>query len=212
MARATTIARSTTVVGCSMRAGRQEQLRNLEAKKEAYRAKSREADEAQRLADAGEGHYRREYILREEAVLIARELNQVFNVIPGQLLNGCADATLKAEWRHSLVIRTAKSATHTKAVAELDETQRLLRNVERDLDRFFPADGWKKVESAEGIWKPVLTRLFDQNMLDSLERAAVELQHAQRITQRVFDEATAELAQANANTVAAREALIWSPV
>lgn len=205
------MARGTTVVACTMRLAKQERLQNLEATKEAYRAKAREADEARRLADAGEGHYRREYLLREECVLIARELNEVMNVLPGLLLNGCQDQALKAAWRHSSVIRTAKTTANTKAQSELDEAKRLLRNVESDLDRFF-GDGWKKVTGVDEIWKPVLTRKFDQNMFDDLERAAVTLQHSLKIAQRVYDEAAAELEEAKSNTEAARQALIWSPI
>jgi hypothetical protein len=200
-----------TIEACSMRAADQNRLRNVEATKQAYRDKAAEADEARRLADRGEGHYRREYILREEAVLIANDLNYVMNKIPGILLNGCRDESLKAAWKHSMTIRTLRQNAFVKADSELTESKRLLQKVEQDLDRFFP-DGWKKVVGADGIWRPKLTREFNENMRDELERSAVTLQHSLQILQRVADDAAAELDAATAAYDAAREALINSPI
>lgn len=195
-----------------MRAADQERLRNVEATKQAYRDKAAEADEARRLADRGEGHYRREYILREEAVLIANDLNHVMNKIPGNLLNDCRDQALKAAWKHSMTIRTLRQNAFVKADSELTESKRLLQKVEQDLDRFFPADGWTKVVGADGIWRPKLTREFNENMRDELERSAVTLQHSLQILQRVADDAAAELNAATAAYDEARQALIWSPI
>jgi hypothetical protein len=206
------MAKPSTVVACSWRAAKQERLRNLEAKKEEYRAASRVADEAQRQADLGEITQRRVVILREAATLIANDANHIAQKIPAELINGCSDTLLKAEWGHSRTVRLAKSNAYTKAAADLEESKRLLRKVEQDLDRFFPDDGWKKVVGADGIWRPKLTRVFNENMREELERSAVTLQHSLQILQRVADEAANELEAARAAYDAARQALIWSPI
>ena len=81
--------------------------------------------------------------------------------------------------------------------------------MERDFRRIARGE---KINGADGIWRPKLTRKFNENMLEELERSAVTLQHSLQILQRVTDEAASELDAANAAYDAAREALIWSPI